>query len=318
MIPDLFIPYLVIVGISMVMSLFVTASIVRFGSKTISTKLVLHLHITLLIEEITCIPYAYTGNHGLCEFVGFVHLYAGMANSLVIFFMMVVYRYLFVEDTWQVSKFIIRRLLILIYITPLISALPFTTTSYGTVGSAWCDIQNSTDKSAIWATVLFFGWICAFIVLSALMFFFTVWRVYKTDPEMATKLASSIGQYSIISILTWLPRIVAREHTLDKEYANLVVYISGILYFLIFMRQKSALKLFEIFSQEQNIDLDGRGNSNVRASNYMFSWEEDEEDSTTRTKLKSVDRNSSWSLSSVESGKSGTALTHSSISNPLM
>lgn len=44
-----------------------------------------------------------------------------------------------------------------------------------------------------------------------------------------------------------------------------------------FCVKKKALKLFELFSSENAFDLD-KGNSIVRPSSHMFTWEEEDED----------------------------------------
>lgn len=272
-----YIPFFIIAAISMAMSVFVSVSILKFGSRTVSTKLVLYLFITLLLEEIASIPYAYEYSHGFCSFVGFVHMYSSMSNVVVVFLMILIYRYIFVEDTKGVTNIIVARLELLVFGPSLIALFPLITNSYGVVDTVWCDIQTDNYASSVWATLFFFCWICLFIFLSTLAFLRTVWRVHKSDPEMAHKLVCSIGQYGITSVITWIPRIIARKHIIDKEYGNMIVFLSGICLFVIFLRQKAALKLFELFTMENAFDLD-KGNSDVRPSSHMFTWEEDDED----------------------------------------
>lgn len=323
-VPNAFIPFFVLVAVSMSMSLFTCATILKFGSKTISTKLVLYLHVTLLLEELSTIPYLYNGNHGLCEFMGFLHLYSGMTNSVVVLFMTLIYRYIFIEDTYKVSQFITARLEFLIFIPSLVSALPFTTSSYGEVESAWCDIENSTDSSAIWATLLFFGWICTLIVISGIVFCVTVWRVHKTDPEMAKRLLRTIGLYGMVSVVAWLPRVVSREHVMRKEYGNIIVFISGVLYFFIFLQQKSALKLFEVFMAQNEIDLDGTdggdGFSRARVSSRMFSWEEDDEEVAVRRRTTNSGDGSGTSPKSTARKTRNSSISSNGIAigNPLL
>lgn len=272
-----YIPFFIIAAISMAMIVFASISIIKFGSRTVSTKLVLYLFVTLLIEEFSSIPYAFEYNSGFCQFVGFLHMYSSMSNVVVVFLMMLIYRYMFIEDTLGISKVIASKLELIVFGPSLLALFPLSTHCYGVVDTVWCDLQSDDKFSRLWATLMFFCWILVFIVLSGFVFLATVWKVHKSDPEMAHKLVCSIGQYGITSVITWIPRIVARKHIIDKEYANLIVFLSGICLFIIFLRQKKALKLFELFSSENAFDLD-KGNSIVRPSSHMFTWEEEDED----------------------------------------
>lgn len=314
-----YIPFYIIAAISMAMSVFVAVSIQKFGSRTISTKLVLYLFVTLFIEEITSIPYAYEYNAGLCSFAGFVHTYSGMSNVVVVFLMILVYRYIFIEDTLGISKTIASKLELIVFGPSLIALFPFATSSYGVVDTVWCDLQSNNKPSMLWATFIFFCWIVLIITLSTFVFVATAWKVHKSDPEMAHKLVCSIGQYGMTSIITWIPRIIARKHVIDKEYANMIVFLSGICLFVIFLRQKAALKLFELFTLENAFDLD-KGDSTVRPSSHMFTWEEDDEDTAIVRKSR-LSRPSEVNVamskrSSV--GVVGTSLVDRSIGNPML
>jgi hypothetical protein len=79
--------------------------------------------------------------------------------------------------------------------------------------------------------------------------------------------------YAIISIVAWIPRTAARfanyEHNdvddMDFLYAYIPVYIAGILYTLVFVREKKSLLLFDRWS-----DWTGEGENGERDVSFTF------------------------------------------------
>lgn len=123
--------YYSIGGASIICTCFVIFSIFKFGCETTPTRLVLLLHLTVLVESISSFPKLYTGNDGLCAFIGFLRCYFGLANAFVLLMMVLHYRYIFLVDNYNVKLLIARHLEKVIFLLPLITCLPWTTLSYG-------------------------------------------------------------------------------------------------------------------------------------------------------------------------------------------
>lgn len=265
-----YIIFYVVAAISFICSCYVTASIMKFGSDAPSTKLVLYIHITLLIEDISSLPYIFNYNDILCKIMGFIHIYSGLANVVVVGSMMLTYRYLFIEDTWHISEFIVKWADYLVFVFPLITVLPFSTDSFGEEdGNTWCGLGNSDQTAQIWIVCVFYGWVLVILLASTGSLINTIWTVYKADPEMALKLFNSIGIYATITILSWIPRgisKISRLKTFQSVWGYYFIYFSGFFYFLVFLSEKRSLELLEI----RNLDERKSG-----APKESFSWEID-------------------------------------------
>jgi len=92
-----------------------------------------------------------------------------------------------------------------------------------------------------------------------------MYQVYIYDPLLGRKLLSTVGIYAIISIISWIPRTLIRlEHFSNSNpndnewiFAYLPIFISGIIYMIVFLTEKKSLLLFD------------KSNGN----NELFSWE---------------------------------------------
>lgn len=131
--------------------------------------------------------------------------------------------------------------------------------------SQFCTIGTSNSIDYIIATTVFFT--CSWLILlfCTAVLILTMYQVYILDEILAKKLLSTIGMYAIISIISWIPRTLVRlEHftsssPTDNEwiFAYIPIFISGILYMIVFLSEKKSLLLFD------------KSNRN----NELFSWE---------------------------------------------
>lgn len=314
-----YIIFYIVAAISFVCSVYVTASILKFGSDAPSTKLVLFIHITLLIEDISSLPYVFNYNDNLCKIMGFIHIYSGLANVVVVGSMMVTYRYLFIEDTWHICAFIVKWANYLVFAFPLITLLPFITDSFGEEdGNTWCGLGNKNDIARIWIICVFYGWILIILISSSASLINTIWTVYKADPEMALKLFNSIGLYATITILSWIPRGISKIKMIDtfqSVWGYYFIYFSGFFYFLVFLSEKRSLQLLEI----NNLSERKSG-----APKESFSWEIDSVESGSRFTMsdrmqsQSADRMHSGAKMSTTSAMSATSTSSVDyIKNPI-
>jgi hypothetical protein len=271
-----FIAYYVVAGVSAVCSVFVSATLCLYGSlKTTATQLLLLLHITLLLEEISSLPFVFNDVRGICTAVAFLHFYSGLANAVAVGLLVISYRYHFMEDTLGVTQFIEKYSNYLVGVLPLITLLPLTTGSYSNHNDVWCTMQTDSFLTNLWAFVIFYFWAWPILIFSTIVLYYTMHQVYSIDREIGFKLFSTTGMYAIVSILSWVPRTVARFSTFGRKldntsflYAYFPVYIAGIIYTLVFIREKKALLLFDRLS-----DWTGESGGFTPEMSTSFSWE---------------------------------------------
>jgi hypothetical protein len=256
----------------------------RYGSlKTAATKLLLILHLSLVFEELTTLPQAYNGDPVVCESVAFLHYYFGLANTIAVGFLVVSYRYHFVEDSWNVVTFMFNHAVPFILLFSLVTLLPFMSGSYDTDNGVWCTMATGSKMTNFWALAVFFFWVWCILLFSTAVLLITMYQVYSVDPEVGYSLFSTTGLYAIISILAWVPRTAIRFSTGSFEdlndltfvYAYLPVNIAGMLYTLVFLREKNALLLFDKWADWTGDDgpgggSGGGGGDNSNSNNY--SW----------------------------------------------
>ena len=265
------IAYYSLAGISVLCSGFVIATLWFYGSlKTSATRLLMMLHVTLICEEVTALPYVYNTVPDLCEAVAFLHFYFGLASIMAIGFLVISYRYHFFLDSIGVNRFIQNWALYTIGIFPMITLLPFSTRAYGTNKGPWCSISGGKEDHT-WTFSIFYIWVWLVLFFSLVWMVVTMIQIYKIDKTSGHRLFSTVGMYSMISIVTWIPRTVEQAlhftrgdlNSTEWEYSYIPLYIAGILYTLVFLTEKKALILFD---RAFHHDIDERAGSS-------FSWE---------------------------------------------
>ena len=249
--------YYALAGVSGACSILVSATLCLYGSlRTPATRLLLLVHVTLFLEELSSLPYVYNGVEFLCSAVSFFHFYSGLANAVAVGLLVVSYRYHFFEEKAESVKLIFKYSVLLVLGFPLITLLPFATDSYTNNNEVWCTMQVDTQTTNIWAIAVFYFWAWTILLISTFILIYTMYQVYSIDQEIGSNMFSTTGMYSIISIVAWIPRSVARfinfrgggMDNMAFLYAYIPVYVAGILYTCVFLREKKSLLLFDRWS----------------------------------------------------------------------
>lgn len=270
------IAYYVVAATSIASSVIVGLCVLSFGSlKTVVTKLMVLLHVTLLVEEITVLPYIYDDYNDVCTMMAFLHFFSGLSNAVCLAMLVISYRYLFFPDTHRINAMINKYGVYTIALFPCITFLPFSTNTYEDRNKGWCTIDTTETDTNTWAFSVFFGWVWLFLLFSIFMLTVTTYQVFRIDSAMGMKLLNTVGFYGFITIFAWLPRTAIRiqnfhEYDSSQKFqliAFFPLYISGLLYALLFFTEKKSLQLFE-----KSTFRDGIGR-------LSFSWEEFEEHS---------------------------------------
>lgn len=325
----LLVVYCIIAVISVIGSVYIAVSIYKFGASTINTKLVLYLLISQIVQDVTSMPYMYSHSSVACAIAGFIRIYSGFVNIFVVTIMVIAYRYVFFADCKWTAKFCENNVLPIILAPPLISIVPYFVDShpYGDVNNGLCSyVSNSTDTGRIFLYILF-SQLFFMATLNVSILTSTIIGVYRADPKMASKLFKSVGLYSIITTLFWVPRCLLAVFLTDDEnviYGNILVFLNGIGYFLIFLCEKKALKLLEqTFRPSMMSENDGD-------FNFEFSFDETETvDAANRSQagtelhgriseMSSVSNSSSSSSSNIRNSITSTrSLRTGAITNPI-
>lgn len=302
-------------GLSIAGSLFVAVNILRFGHARISTQLVLYLHLGQILQDVVAIPTIYYRHTIVCKIVGFFHMYSGLANVVTVAIMALVYRTMFFHDLNRITKWCSKHAAELIFLFPLICLIPFSTNSYGPIHDSFCSLLNNNMFYYLlpglpMLLIGAFSWLC---------FTVTITEVYLHDRVMGRKFLKSIGLYAITTLLFWIPRItieMSAESSLYSAFAAyMLVYVSGIVFCLIFLREKRSLRLFELDKQFSSNNLFSDSDSTVNQEERQefleeleYSWEEDEQEAAQNNPF--YDALSGCSSIKGSSGSSGVLSDH--------
>lgn len=267
--------YLSFTFVAFTFSAFVAASLFKYGLASHATRLLFYFHLSLLGEVLADVPMLWNGNADLCTFIAFVRYYSGLANATVVGVLVLYYRHFLLQNNRFAKVFPTTgyRLERLVWGFPLITLIPLLSGRYGSVNDdTWCAFDRDNSVATLYLGFCFFIWVVLIVSISSILLLRTICRMYTSDPTLAQKLASTIGVYALVSLIGWIVRLVAIA-SYTTLYANIVVPISAIFYFVAFLFEKNALKLFEVFHQE---NMEHGDRSTTDPPNGSFSWDDPE------------------------------------------
>lgn len=209
-------------------------------------SLLLLLHFTVFLEDISNFPLIYVNNLGICQFMGWLHYYSGLANVIGILLMGFHY-FSFLNYEWisqDVEKWLYRYAWRLSFSFPLITLLPFSQSAYGIQNNLWCTLPSNERIPNNWSLGVFYSWTFFFLFISISQLFFVYWRFYSLKLHFSWRLFASVGVYIVISIVCWLPRLLPRilyfmtslrPSNLFLLHMTLLLYLSGLFYAIFYV-----------------------------------------------------------------------------------
>lgn len=272
--------YLIIAVISLFLSIWVAVSIYKFGANTLTTKLVLYLHISQIIQDVCAIPYVWSYNKGVCSFAGWAHIYSGMSNIMCVAIMIVAYRHMFFEDKYKTSAFCTKYCAALVFGFPLLSLIPFASNSYGEIHNELCSFNGSGTNIDYFFQGGFYVFSCVVFLCCAVVMYLTVSEVYRTDKALGEKLLQSVVLYAFATLIFWIPRSVFEAINEDNYNviisAYFLIFAAGIVYSLIFYQEKNSMKLFEQHAANERNTLESNhdNDSIVSSGSFNFSFDD--------------------------------------------
>lgn len=256
-----FICYLLIVSASILSNAAVVAYLLRqWKLSTPYTFIVLHIHVSKLLEGISTLPFIFSYNNGLCYTAEMVHYYSVMMNAFCVS-MLVHYYCVSVFDTFHYSREFIRRYGYYVLIcTPLLVLFRFLDERYKRTNEPWCIIHSVITQPLYFFT--YFFWIWLLLVTSVVRVSYATYNVHRRgDAVIAWRFFSTIGFYTMIALLNWIPmNVIAAmrtnadddESTVDRLSEQFPFYICGVLYAIIFFRDHEKLEKCEDYHAQND------------------------------------------------------------------
>lgn len=302
--------------ISIVATLSVIFQLKKGGIFSRSCKLLFLLQVTQLLEDLSSFPFY--GTIRLCKFAAFIRNYSGLSNVIVGYLMTdTAKEFLFANDIMP-KEFheITANHLLLIFGFPLITLLPYISDSYGIIDSTWCSFKTD-NYGNMWIFIVFLSWVWIFLLASVFILVKCIcWS--RMDPKVSTALFQSIGIYSVVTIVCWIPRSILRmglQYALGNSQtykiyiyvAVVLTYVCGILYAVIFYQERETLVAFEEFVctyslgvHSKNSDLEsfmsfveGRRSSSLFSSDQEYDSNDRDTDETHSLQSQLLDRDNS-------------------------
>jgi hypothetical protein len=222
-----------------------------------TTYLIYLLHASSLAQNITAIPIIYTGNAGLCSFIGFASDFVGLVNlTAVVYISYIYYRYT-KSDSMEINlrSKTLKHLPYILALWLILALGPLITNSYGAVADGtWCTITLDAKYTLFWSLLSYYLWAFSAVIVAFSLLSYTIYFNSKFKTGLSRRLFTTLGFYIISSILYILPRAVTR---VEKGYANfqptdgealaihLPLSFAGIAYAIIFFYDRVAIKRFE-------------------------------------------------------------------------
>ncbi len=258
-----------------------------------STKLVVYLHVCQIIQDVCTLPGIFQRNDSLCAFIGFWHMYSGIANVLVVFAMVLQYRHLFFEDRLGMTQYVCHWARAFSFVLPLVALLPFITSSYGASGEdGFCALKRTNHNSpeiAYFYSTLIIAVAIGFTGVAILLA--TTLQVFMLDVELGIKVVKSIGLYAAITLVFWIPRILIETSLIHRQSSGItgteyfvlciLVFFCGAGYVLVFLQERNSMKLFEeSFLENRPLSIDDEDHEDF--NDLIYSWETEEFQSSQR------------------------------------
>lgn len=274
-----FIAYYILSCISIIGNTLVIYSLLKIKKiKTCFTFLLYFLHFTALIEQIFTLPFLWKYDPTLCRVIESFQCYFGLMNIFTIAMLVEAHRSTITEDSINIKEKIMKYGLYILLILPMPVFIGYTHNDYDSSESAFCTVPSKKNNigfifmyyTTIWITLLF--------CISRIAL--TLYQIARIDMQLGQRFFSSIGLYIIIAVVSWIPRSFVRFSNLtaedddggdDNVDANKLflasfypIVICGLLFVVIFLRERKGIKLLERHQSNDDSANDG----------FDFSWDE--------------------------------------------
>lgn len=243
----LLIVYYIFSTLAIVSSMYILSLLWRWGRfNNCFTTLLFWLHFSLMAEEITVMPYLFSGDTSLCVSTQFFHCYFGMMNIFIVVLLVEAHRSSLLNDPFK-SRVLIQKYGKFLFLgLPCIALIPYMMEekswySFSNDDTGWCAL--SAASSVTFQVVFFYMWVWIGLIVSTVIMLYTFIKVSQTDKFIGGQFFSTAGLLVLISILAWIPRSLERApHTYSNQshfkhhfVAFFPVCVCGVLFGVLFL-----------------------------------------------------------------------------------
>lgn len=274
----------VLSAVSISANLYTVCWMIYIKAKSLSSRCILHLHLTQIVLMLFSLPNIYKQPIGLCQFAGWIRFYSAFGNIIsAAANMYILYQTLFgttgAENYNRASisnRF--KWLELAIYGIPLITLLPFSQNEYGLhqyqvngVDYSYC--QMIGHNNLIWSLMVAYAWGWLFNVASLCIMVAILIKAYFIYSDLARRILLMFGFYPIATILLWIPQTYAFYGRNYNPGLILAAPLLGFCYFIIFLSSQSAVLKYERGIGRTNSQLNHEISLNGNSSNFEFGVE---------------------------------------------
>jgi hypothetical protein len=251
----LLIIYYIIASLGIIGSLHVLITILHtFKSKnSCFTILLLLLHFSLLAEEIFALPNVFNHDETVCEIAESFFEYFGLMNIIVVGLLVYAHRWSILDPSVQVPARSMKIGEVVIILFPMIVFLPFIDRVYEMPdNSPWCSVPyaDSQSSSGKWFLGVYLAWVWLVLLGSVLSSVDLMIRLSLTSKRLLRSYLTTVGLYTVVSLCCWIPRSIVRfagdDTNAIRFVAYIPIYLSGMMYTVIFKRSQERIEQFEI------------------------------------------------------------------------
>jgi hypothetical protein len=242
--------FMVIASLAMLFTTFVILNILRYGARTVSSRLILFINISILVDAIASLPDVYVDNKHLCVFMAFMKSYSELIN-IGVAFLMIVLAYNITFPKSRNSRFVLTNWMMLgLFSFPLFLIIPVATDCLGPYQHHWCSFVHTSQGNHWFLGVLSIDF--TFIGLTLLVFLWFACQISRSMYASYKSLFKGAALYSLITIISWIPKVFTVSSLFPSEFSaseymfisRITTYLTGIAYGIVFLKEKKSLRIF--------------------------------------------------------------------------
>jgi hypothetical protein len=239
------------------------------------TFLICWLHASLFFEEFFTLPYIFNGDDTMCDIAKTIHYFSRYINIVTVFLLIQIYRCSIFDDRYNIRKFIRNYGQYIILFTACLTFFLWLEPDYtGDELYPWCLAQlNVTDSIYLYTYYLV---LMIILLISCISVVQGTYQIYKTaDSTTAMRFFFTIGMYVVIAMISWLPTAIANAVFLHPDKSSnsdvrvlvyLPLYLGGILYTIIFFKDRKAIEMFEEYYSNRQISVESNSHLSTTMS----------------------------------------------------
>lgn len=241
--------FMVIASLAMLLTSFVCLNILRYGARTVSSRLILFVNISILADSVASLPEVYVDNPNLCRFMALLKSYSELIN-ISIAFLQIVLAYNINFPRSRNSRFVMTKTMIVcLFSFPLFLLIPLSTDCMGAYQHHWCSFVGTKAGNDWFLGVLSIDF--ALISLTLCVFLYFATKIAQSKYVSYKVLFKGAALYSLITICAWIPKVMTVSSLFPSVFSpseymfisRIITYFTGIAYGIVFLKEKKSLRI---------------------------------------------------------------------------